>query len=69
MLSRDAKKREATLDPASRVRFETALAIIDNTIQETRQAARQNPNDPIALQYLLTAYGKKVDALREMARE
>jgi hypothetical protein len=69
MLTRDAKRREATLDPAARTRFETALAIIDNTIEETRQAARQNPNDPIALQYLLTAYGKKVEALREMARE
>jgi hypothetical protein len=25
-----------------------------------------NPDDPIALQYLLAAYSKKVDVLREM---
>jgi hypothetical protein len=27
---------------------------------------RENPEDPIALQYLLAAYSKKVDVLREM---
>jgi hypothetical protein len=30
---------------------------------------RQNPEDPIALQYLLAAYSKKVDVLRGMTNE
>jgi len=69
ILSRDANRRKATLDPQAQVRFETALALIDNTIDETRRAARKNPGDPIALQYLLSSYARKVDVLREMARE
>jgi hypothetical protein len=69
ILSKDVNRRKNTLEPESRTRFETALAIIDNTIDETRQAARKNPNDPVALQYLLASYSKKIDLLREMARE
>jgi hypothetical protein len=30
---------------------------------------RENPEDPIALQYLLAAYSKKVDVLREMTTD
>jgi hypothetical protein len=41
---------------------------IDNTIAETRRAVRENPDDPIALQYMLSAYAKKIDVLREVAR-
>jgi hypothetical protein len=69
ILSRDVERRKSSLDPQSVARFESALVVIDNTINETRQAARKNPNDPIALQYLLASYSKKVDVLREMARE
>jgi hypothetical protein len=69
ILSRDANRRKSTMDPVSLARFESALAVIDNTIDETRRAARKSPDDPIALQYLLASYSKKVDVLREMARE
>jgi len=69
ILSKDVDRRKSSLDPEARTRLETTLAIIDNTIEETRQAARKNPDDPIALQYLLASYSKKVDVLREMARE
>jgi hypothetical protein len=50
-------------------RFDASLAEIDRTIKETRQVVRQNPEDPIALQYLLAAYSKKVDVLREMTND
>jgi hypothetical protein len=69
LLNRDVKRRANALDPEARTRFEMTLAIIDNTIEETRQAVRKNPGDPIALQYLMASYSRKVDVLREMARE
>lgn len=67
LLERDVKK--TNIDPAMRARFEVALAEIDRTITETRQVARKNPGDTVAAQYLLGAYSKKVDVLREMSRE
>jgi hypothetical protein len=69
ILQRDFNQRRSQLDPEVRARFDNALADIDKTIAETRRVVRQNPDDPIALQYLLAAYSKKVDALREMSRD
>lgn len=69
ILSRDVNQRRSKVDPAVLARFDAALADIDRTIAETKQASRQNPGDPIALQYMLAAYSKKVDALRDMARD
>jgi hypothetical protein len=66
MLSRDVKSHRSRLDAESVARFEQTLAAIDRTIAETRRAARQHPGDPVAAQYMLTAYAKKVDVLREM---
>ncbi|HSE98989.1 MAG TPA: zf-HC2 domain-containing protein [Blastocatellia bacterium] len=68
ILTRDVNKRRSQLDPAVLAKFENAIASIDKAIDETRMAARKNPDDPIALQYMLAAYSKKVDLLREMAR-
>ena len=67
MLSRDVNKRRSQLDPMMLARFDASLAEIDRTIKETRQVVKGNPDDPIALQYLLAAYSKKVDVLREMS--
>jgi hypothetical protein len=67
ILTRDVNKRRSDLDPVVKARFDTALAAIDRTIQETRQAVRRNPNDPVALQYMLSAYAKKVEVLRDIA--
>lgn len=69
ILSKDMKNRRSQIDPATLARFDAALSDIDRTIAETKQASRQNPGDPIALQYLLAAYSKKVDALRDMSRD
>ena len=66
MLSRDVNRKRSQLDPMMLARFDASLAEIDRTIKETRQVVRSNPEDPIALQYLLAAYSKKVDVLREM---
>ncbi len=67
ILSRDVNRKRSELDPITVARFDNALAAVDRTIQETKKAVRQNPNDPVALQYMLSAYAKKVDVLRELA--
>jgi hypothetical protein len=69
MLSRDVNRRRSELDPTLLARFDATLAEIDRSIKETRQVVRGNPEDPIALQYLLAAYSKKVDVLREMTND
>lgn len=66
MLSRDVNRHRSQLDPIMLARFDAALGDIDRTIKDTRRVVKENPGDPIALQYLLAAYSKKVDALREM---
>ena len=67
ILSQDVKRHRSQIDPAVQARFDSALADIDRTIAETRQIVRRNPDDPVALQYLLSAYAKKVDTLRAMS--
>lgn len=69
MLSRDVNRRRSQLDPMMLARFDASLSEIDRTIKETRHEVRENPEDPIALQYLLAAYSKKVDVLREMTTD
>jgi hypothetical protein len=66
MLSRTVERKRHGLDVAALAKLEQALASIDRTIAETRKAVRQHPDDPVAVQYMLTAYAKKVDVLREM---
>lgn len=66
MLSRHVNRRRSHLDPMMLARFDAALNEIDRTIKQTGRVVRENPNDPIALQYLLAAYSTKVDVLREM---
>lgn len=69
ILERGLKDRRRQLDPETRAQFDIALASIDQTIEATRVAARGNPADPIAVGYLLAAYSKKVDFLRDTARD
>ncbi|MBA3712053.1 MAG: zf-HC2 domain-containing protein [Pyrinomonadaceae bacterium] len=66
LLSHDANRRRSRLDPETEVRFKETLAAIDRTINGTRRAVREHPDDPVAVQYMLTAYAKKVEVLREM---
>jgi hypothetical protein len=67
ILSKDIRRRGSRLDPSVRIQFEGALAIIDHSIEAARLAARKHPEDPVAVQYLLTAYAKKVEVLKELA--
>ena len=68
ILARDVKARRPRLDPETLARFDDTLKALDRTIAETRRAALGQDNDPVAVQYMLTAYAKKVEVLREMSR-
>ena len=66
ILQRDFDKRRSKLDPKLVAKLDASLASIDRTIAETRKAVRQNSDDPIAVQYMLTAFAKKVEVLRDV---
>jgi anti-sigma factor RsiW len=67
MLQRDVASKRSHLDPQIAARFDETLAAIDRSIGETRRTVRQHGSDPVAVQYMLSAYAKKVEVLREMA--
>ena len=66
MLSRSVDRKRSRLNPATKAKLEQALSSIDRTIAATRKLVRRHPDDPVAAQYMLTAYAKKVDMLREL---
>jgi Putative zinc-finger len=66
LLSKDVNRRRSRLDPQTAARFAQTLAAVDRSIADTRRAARKHPGDPVAAQYMLTAYSRKVSVLREM---
>jgi hypothetical protein len=66
MLSRNVDRKKSRLDPVTMAELEQALSSIDRTIAATRKVVRQHPDDPVAAQYMLTAYAKKVDVLRDL---
>lgn len=68
LLTHDVSRRRSRLTPDERARFEQTLAAVDHAIADTRRAARERPRDPVAVQYMLTAYAKKVEVLSEMSR-
>lgn len=67
ILERDVKSRRPQFDRETLARFDETLTSIDRTIAETRKAVRQQSSDPVAVQYMLSAYAKKVEVMREMA--
>lgn len=67
LLTRDAEQRPSRLDSETRAKLNGALVAVNRTILSTRKAVQQNPNDPLAVQYMLSAYEKKVDVLKEMS--
>jgi putative zinc finger protein len=68
VMTRDAQRRSVRLDSKDQARLNDALMALDRTILSTRKVVQQNPDDALAVQYMLSAYGKKVDVLREMGR-
>ena len=55
------------LKPSLRAEYERNLAVVDQAIEVTRHAARSNPRDEDAANFLLAAYQSKVDLLNTVA--
>jgi hypothetical protein len=56
-----------SMRPALQVEFERNLAVVDRAIAATRSAAKSNPNDPDAADFMFAAYQSKVDLLNTIA--
>ena len=66
ILSRDIKRRRPGISPSVLSHLETALVEVDRNIVAARRVASEQPRDPVAVQYLASAYENKVDLLREV---
>lgn len=67
VLTRDIKRqRDGGLPSDAFLQAKTVLTDLDRTIENTRRAVREQPNDTAAIQYMTAAYAKKVELLREI---
>src|SRR5262249_21317068 len=67
LLDQAIAKQRDRLDPALIQQYESSLVSIDNSINASRRAFRERPDDPIAGQFLLAAYAKKLDLMQDIA--
>jgi hypothetical protein len=58
---------KTTMRPSLRAEYERNLAVVDRAIAATRSAAKSNPNDPDAADFMFAAYQSKVDLLNTIA--
>lgn len=61
------KAEKKAMRPALQVEYERNLAVVDRAIAATRTAAKNNPNDPDAADFMFSAYQSKVDLLNTIA--
>ena len=61
------KSNKQGMRPALQVEYERNLAVVDRAIAATRSAAKSNPNDPDAADFMFAAYQSKVDLLNTIA--
>jgi hypothetical protein len=61
------KSNKKSMRPALQVEYERNLAVVDRAIAATRSAAKSNPNDPDAADFMFAAYQSKVDLLNTIA--
>ena len=55
------------MTPALQAEYERNLALVDRALAATRSAAKKNPNDPEAAEFMFTAYQNKVSLLNTVA--
>ena len=53
--------------PALQAEYERNLALVDRALAATRNAAKKNPNDPDAAEFMFAAYQNKVSLLNTVA--
>ncbi len=61
------KSNKKDMRPALQVEYERNLAVVDRAIAATRSAAKSNPKDPDAADFMFAAYQSKVDLLNTIA--
>jgi hypothetical protein len=61
------KSNKQAMRPSLQVEYERNLALVDQAIAATRSAAKSNPNDPDAADFMFAAYQSKVDLLNTVA--
>jgi hypothetical protein len=61
------KSNKKAMRPSLQVEYERNLAVVDRAIAATRNAAKSNPNDPDAADFMFAAYQSKVDLLNTIA--
>jgi anti-sigma factor RsiW len=61
------KQNKDSMRPSLQVEYERNLAVVDRAIAATRNAAKNNPNDPDAADFMFAAYQSKVDLLNTIA--
>ena len=66
-LDSSIKSHEREMRPSLRAEYERNLAVVDRAIAATRSAAKSNPNDPDAADFMFAAYQSKVDLLNTIA--
>jgi hypothetical protein len=60
-------KSKSPMRPSLQVEYEHNLALVDHAITTTRDAARKNPKDPQAAQFMAAAYQSKIDLMNQIA--
>lgn len=60
-------KSQKDMRPALQFEYQRNLAVVDRAIAATRSAAKSNPNDPDAADFMFAAYQSKVDLLNTIA--
>lgn len=61
------KANKKSMRPSLQVEYERNLAVVDRAIAATRSAAKSNPNDPDAADFMFSAYQSKVNLLNTIA--
>ena len=61
------KSNKDAMRPSLQVEYERNLAVVDRAIAATRNAAKNNPNDPDTADFMFAAYHSKVDLLNTIA--
>ena len=65
LLDRAVAQRKGQIDKSVYAQYEASLALIDDSIEKSRNALRAHSGDTSAGQFLLTAYARKVELMQE----
>ncbi len=69
LLDRVIARHRGEFAPGLLQQYQSSLALIDNSIAESRRALRSGPADAASGQFLLAAYAKKLELMQEIATQ